>query len=626
MSGFVSVFRRDGSSVSTDVLDEMLDRIAHRGPDGTGGWANGSVGLGHQRLCTTPESKRLRPPVENDDGTVILTGDYRLDNRTELFDQLEITDENISDGELLVAAYEHWGRRCPEELVGSFAFVIWDDPRSRLFCARDHLGVKPFYLHESDDLVVVGSEASAVLAHPAVSVAVDELRVGEYLADRWGDRRRTFYQDVRRHPPAHTLCVGVEDVRERQYWQLDPERELDLGSDDAYAEEFRRRFDEAIRCRLRGADEPAVTLSGGLDSSAVAGIVHEQHDGTVHTVSNCFEDGSDADEREFLDAMLDTGAFDAHIINGDAVDPLDRLQRRVEIQDGPIHPGMFWHSLANAERMANEGYRVTLSGWGGDQVVSHGYERLRELARRGRVVTLASEMRALRTRKGYPLRSQLWDEVAIPFAPAPFRWLWRTVAGADIVETANPALTTAFVERLSLRDQLRTLRDESPPARTARAAHCTSVVEPIHVQMLELTDRLWARHGLEPRYPFTDRRLVEFCVALPAAQKLRDGYGRYVLRNALADVLPESIRTRTTKAGFERPFADALAARLHDGHPTIDEFEHASRYLDVDELHRMRQRVVDDNAWHTANQLAKAYALEHWLDGVHANQMEGDDA
>lgn len=612
MSGFAIVWRRHGDSVSRLTLDVLLERIAHRGPDGTGRWIDDGVGLGYQHLRTTPGSGTVPLPLESKQGTHVVTGDYRIDNRARLVSTLGLgEDEDLSDGELLLAAYERWGIRCPEKLVGAFAFVIWDRSNSRMVCARDHLGVKPFYYFRDDALFVAGSEAKAVLAHTAVPPDIDELRIGEYLARRCPDKRRTFYDHVERLPPAHTLVVDSSGCRERQYWTLDPRREINLGSDDAYAREFRRRFNEAVRCRLRGVEEPAVTLSGGIDSSSVAGTVRKQVDGVVHTFSNVFEGYPETDEREYIDAVLDHGTFEPHFIEGTAVDPLHRFPERVRIQDGPLLPAEFWHAFADAGAVADAGCRVMLEGWGGDQTASHGYGRLRELAVTGSLMTLASEMRALHN-QGYDYRSQLWQEILAPLAPAPARRLWQYLPMSDTDGPVPKFLDETFVRRIPLDEHLQRSRADATPSQTLREVHCENLTEPFQVRFLELADRVAARCGVEPRYPFTDRRLIEFSVAMPSEQKRRHGFGRFALRNAMADVLPEEVRTRTSKVYFDTPFSELLASRLSDD-PCVDEPRHLPPYLDVGELDEARQRLRDDPAWSDADLLARSYSLEHWL-------------
>src|SRR3989454_9825112 len=279
----------------------MLARLAHRGPDGAGVWSGGAVGLGHRLLHTTPESLREHLPLASGDGTLVLTADARIDNRGELLAALGRGVE-ATDAELILAAYERWGERCPEHLLGDFAFVIWDARRATLFCARDHFGVKPFYYyHAPGRLFCFASEIKGLLALAEVPRRLNETRVADYLVPLLEDKVITFYQDILRLPPAHRMTVTRQGVRIEQYWALDPEREIRMKSDADYAAAFREIFTEAVRCRLRSAFPVGSMLSGGLDSSSIVCVARQllAQDGgeTLHTFSPVFDDVREGGER-----------------------------------------------------------------------------------------------------------------------------------------------------------------------------------------------------------------------------------------------------------------------------------------------------------------------------------------
>src|SRR4028118_649697 len=161
MSAIAGIYYLDGRPVDCADLGRMVDTLAHRGPDGADVWCEESVGLGHRMLWTTPESLLEKLPLVDQTGNLVITADARIDNRDELIEVLGLTDhpaEKITDSQLILAAYERWGDRCPEYLLGDFAFAIWDRRQQQLFCARDHMGVKPFYYYHSDRLLVFASE------------------------------------------------------------------------------------------------------------------------------------------------------------------------------------------------------------------------------------------------------------------------------------------------------------------------------------------------------------------------------------------------------------------------------------------------------------------------------------
>jgi len=206
------------------------------------------------------------------------------------------------------------GEHCPEHLIGSFAFVIWDADEETAFCARDRFGVKPLYVYSGDDAFAVASEMKALLALPFVSPAVDEVNIGDFLEGTFHDKERTFYQSLRRLPPAHATTVRGDDTEEWQYWDLDPTRTISLESDAAYERRFRELFEQAVDCRLRSSGTVGTSLSGGLDSSSITVMAREllPEQQSLHTFSNVYDDAPSADEREFIESVTD-GEESRHI-------------------------------------------------------------------------------------------------------------------------------------------------------------------------------------------------------------------------------------------------------------------------------------------------------------------------
>jgi asparagine synthase (glutamine-hydrolysing) len=178
VSAITGIFHPDGRPVERATIERMVATLTHRGPDGSGAWSAGPVGLGHQMLWTTPESLHERLPFTTDRGDLTITADARIDNSDELIAVLRIRDRQITDSQVILAAYERWGEDCPKHLIGDFAFAIWDARRQALFCARDHFGVKPFYYHHrSGRLFAFGTEMKAFLCRmPWVNGVIKEIR------------------------------------------------------------------------------------------------------------------------------------------------------------------------------------------------------------------------------------------------------------------------------------------------------------------------------------------------------------------------------------------------------------------------------------------------------------------
>ena len=333
MSGIVGIYQRQGEQVSAEQLNSMVESIAHRGTDGSKVWHEGNVGLGHLMLHTTPESLIEELPFCDRLTDTTITADARIDNRNELIDLLDLKRERaekISDSSLILRAYHKWGRDCPAKLIGDFAFAIWDGREQRFFCARSPMGIKPFYYYCSPTLFAFASEIKALFCLPQITKEINQLRIAYQLTGCFEDEEITFYQDISRLPPAHNLVINRESKTSQEYWALDPNRRLKLGSDREYAEAFRELFVEAVRCRLRSAFPIGSTLSGGLDSSSITCTARKLLAGSdreLHTFSAIFpnlpkSDLARIDERYYMNVVKSGGSLKSHDIRADLLDPL----------------------------------------------------------------------------------------------------------------------------------------------------------------------------------------------------------------------------------------------------------------------------------------------------------------
>jgi asparagine synthase (glutamine-hydrolysing) len=593
VSGIFGFIDRTGAPAGPADLDRMGNTLAHRGPDHTGTWTGGSVGLGGCLLRTTPESRTERIPVTNASGDVTVTADARIDNRDELIAALDLRDrarDGITDSELILAAYQEWGDECPGKLLGDFAFAVHDRRRDRLFLARDPMGVRPLCWHDSPRGFAFASGIRAILQLDWVPRDIDETRIADHLVPQFDDTAITFYRGISRLSPGHRMSIRGPGARPERYWALDPEREIRLGSDDEYAEAFRDLFIDAVRRRLRSDGPVSALLSGGLDSSAIvcsARDVLKGSDRTIHTFSAIFPSLQEADPRinedPYIKAVIGMGGVQGHFVEADGLSPLlDILWKGDEAIPAPN----LYMDLALTRAVRDNGSRIVLSGWDGDSTVSHGLEFLAELARTGRWIRLGREARGLSRRldsRSASTRRILWEFGFRYTVPDSARRIWRRVRGRPIHDVLGP-VNPEFATRIGLDQRIRELSDTGPtPLRSARVTHMRSVASGLLTYGLELLDKVTSGCSIEQRYPFCDRRLVEFCLALPASQKLRDGWSRAVLRRAMAPLFPQEVNARVRKGNLSANFKRRL---LDDGRQTIEEVlarppDRIPEYLDM---------------------------------------------
>ena len=231
MSAICGVLNLNGCPLGQEVISSMTRALAHRGPDGHGTWCGSRVSLGQRMLHTTPESLRDKQPLLRLHSGLTLVADARIDNREELRAALRIAREPApTDGELIALAYEHWGPRCAERLIGDFAFAIWDERAQTLFCARDPMGVKPLYYVRDADRFAFASELKALLVVPGIDSTIDPEQIALFIGWHHEDRTRTVYRSLMRLPAAHILQVSPERTICQRYWTAASSRQQEDGA------------------------------------------------------------------------------------------------------------------------------------------------------------------------------------------------------------------------------------------------------------------------------------------------------------------------------------------------------------------------------------------------------------
>jgi asparagine synthase (glutamine-hydrolysing) len=589
------------------------------------------------------------------DRSLVLTADARIDNREELVAKLDIANkplEKITDSELILIAYSHWGEHCVEHLIGDFAFAIWDQPQQKLFCARDHLGVKPlYYFYDPEHTFCFASEMKALLTFPWISQNINERRIADYLRNSVNDVTDTVYSNISRLPPAHTLVVSAAyGARLEQYWMLDPSHSLEMDSDEAYANAFFDLFAEAVHCRLRSAFPIGAHLSGGLDSSSVTCVARhllaESGADPLHTFSNVFDIVEECDERPYINTVLHQGGLIAHYTYPDRVGPLARWQDMLQPREEPCLNGgngyLVW-ILNQAAQTA--GVRVSLDGFDGDTTVSHGFNRFAELLQQERWQEFAAEARCLAERlEGSPnplvvqyflpyltelARSWRWIAFhqAIAQMSQHFRlpckrlWLHGIKAilpsrmlrlGQDLRrryaedQEASSLIHPLFDQRTQTDTAVQSGRRGLPSQTsqrdealmTVREAQWAMLTSPGLTLLLELQDIAAAAHSIEARHPFLDKRLVEFCLALPSHQKLHQGWSRIILRRAMKGFLPHEIQWRAGKMDMKPSFIKGLRQQnraLLDNVMTHD-MEKIQDYVGLASLRKSYDRLTSGAA------------------------------
>jgi asparagine synthase (glutamine-hydrolysing) len=398
MSGICGLFNQNKIPVQNGDLGRMASLLGRRGPDRTGNWSDGFIGMGHTLLASTPEARNEHLPLVHPGSSCVITADARIDNRSELIKSLdgELSSTPAGDAEIILAAYLAWDIACVDHLLGDFAFAIWDPRRHRLFCARDHLGIRPFYYHQAGHFFTFASEPRALLTLPQVPYRINEGRIADFLITQLEgiDKTSTFFEEVYRLPPAHTLIVTPDSMQKQRYWRLEPAPELKLSSDEEYAEAFREVLTEAVHCRLRGVDTTGSMLSGGMDSGSIVALASEimtgEGWGPLPTFSAIAPDPETCIETRTIQAALTIEGLQPHIIDYGQLDAFQsKLQDLVRNVDEPFDGHM---TIVQAIYLSARSHAIKalLDGIDGDTVLSEGSHLVR-LLRQGSWLTACRE-------------------------------------------------------------------------------------------------------------------------------------------------------------------------------------------------------------------------------------------
>ncbi len=638
MCAIAGLYDVAGRAVEPSVLERMVRLQAHRGPDGEGyvlldargreqpvalkGRLTDALGasphrytiaLGHRRLAIVDLSPLGHQPMATEDGRCWVTYNGEIYNYVELREELRGKGHRFrsaSDTEVLLAAYREWGEACVTRFNGMFAFAIWDGDRRRLFCARDRLGVKPFYYAWDGVRLAFASEIKGLL--PVIErPSPNQRAVFDYLEGACLDHSEdTFFEGIRQLPPAHTLTVETQ-VTVRRYWDFPAPGSSGLSMQDA-AERFRHLFRDAVRLRLRSDVPIGTCLSGGLDSSSIVCVANDlmfvEH--TVpreligerqKTFSSCFEDPA-YDERQFIRSVVEQTGAEAHYTFPDPKELAYSVSQLVWRQDEPFGSTSIFAQWNVMRLAAQHGVKVLLDGQGADELLAgyHGFfgAFFADLAARKRWLGLLRELVAYRRLHG-PIPKYVVANLARAFLPSPLVRFVRSRVTGSVDWIAS---------------EFRRQWGPIPAAPSLAGSHLHTMEHQLLTwsglrALLHYEDRNSMAFGIETRLPFLDYRLVEFLYGLKPELKIRNGWTKAVLREALAGVLPDEVRWRTDKMGFVTPediwFRTSLREMTRD--ILSDARTRARGYLNVEaalkefEAHEAGRKNISFTIWRWLN-------------------------
>jgi asparagine synthase (glutamine-hydrolysing) len=642
IAGFVTIAPEAGTphAGGEAILRRMTGCLRHRGPDDSGYYNDGTAFLGHRRLSIIDVAGGHQP-ISNENRALWIVYNGEIFNHAALRPPLERAGHRYvshSDTETVLHSYEEFGPKCLGQFRGMFAFAIWDANARTLFCARDRLGIKPLYYYWDGRLFAFASEIKALLEHPSIATEFEDSLLGEYLGFGYVSGEQTLFRNIRKLMPGHFLRLkcGGEDCNGdqprlaiEQYWDVprteERRQEVTCDSEQDWIGETRRRLEETVRMRLMSDVPLGMFLSGGVDSSAIAALIKRNTDGPVKT----FAVG-------YSEARYSELGYAAEVARVLGTDHHETVIGREEFFDAL--PDLIWHedepitwpssvSLYFVSKLASEQVKVVLTGEGSDELFG-GYERYRWNLlnqRYARIYGVAPEA----------IRSTIRNAIgSSKLLHAPLRRkIEHTFVGR--ATTLESLYLDNFYCAFSAEQQAGLLRRASGAIYGSYRKYWDErVEEPLLARMLyadqktylvELLmkqDQMSMACSIESRVPFLDHQFVEFAMQMPGALKIRGATQKYVLKKAVADLLPPEIVHRK-KMGFPTPLrqwlqgpqAEPILAALQDPNSWVAAYINLDQVDRLLELHRSGQIDATDRIWRLLN-------LQIWGDVFFSGKRE----
>lgn len=520
------------------ALKRMSDSIFHRGPDDDAFVETEYASMGFRRLAIIDLTSHIYP-LKNEDGTVEVVLNGEIYNYEELTEQLKKSGHKFktgSDTEVIAHGYEEWGEDVVHHLRGMFVFILHDTKKKQVFIARDRLGIKPFYFAEHDGRLIFSSEIKAIFAGFDVPRDSDFSSVYKFLAYRIHDiDKNTFFSNVKRLLPGHTMTIDDQgNYRIEKFWN--PSFNTNFAStkkDEEYAQEFREKFLETVDLHLIGDVPVGTTLSGGLDSSGITSLAAKLY-GDRHSDQKLYSfsavhPGETVNEEEFINSVVEYSGVESVRVTPNVDKFWEELDTWTYFQEEPVISGAPYAYYV-VMREARKRVTVILSGQGGDELLA------------GYIPYFMSYWQSAMD-QGYPTKAlaELFagKDIYLKYVLTKLdTWLHKNnqIKSTEFLHKPADLVVEPFTHKTNLNERL--FQDV-----TSTTTQC----------LLRYEDKNSMANSLESRVPFYDHVMVEHIFNIPIDQKIKNGWNRWVYRNAMKGLMPEKNRLRRSKIGFTNP-------------------------------------------------------------------------
>ncbi|MBD3921183.1 asparagine synthetase B [Paenibacillus sp. PR3] len=570
MSAIIGILNSDPAADSYESVQCMMRSLRKYPADAARTWHGDSISMGCHAQWITPESVYDTLPYYDEQYRLAITADVILDNRQQLFEQLQVNStrrQQITDSELILMAYRRWGDQAPRYLIGDYAFVIWDSDKRRLFGARDLLGNRTLYYHQTPRHFAFCTVIEPLYQLPGMKKQLNESWLAEFLAipiimDSI-DVHGTVYKEIKMLPPAHTFSLEDGRLHLSQFDRLDPlDGPLKLKSNEEYEEAFREVFQEAVHAKLRTYRQVGISLSGGLDSGTVVSFaasplreIGKPLQAYSYVPPRDFTDWTGRnwmpDETPFIQTIArHVGNIQENYMDFPGRNSFEDVDDILDMMEAPYKfiENSFWLK-GILEQARQDKVGIVLNGSRGNYSISWGpaYDYYARLLRRFQWMRLHRELKQFGHNQ-YTRRSRILPEVARMAFPFITRAFTRN-STSDRPQLIHPDLAarTNIYNRLRRHDV--GLYEYEMDEFEARDYQFNQLAVSNHYGVS--STKLSLRYGVVERDPTSDPRVVRFCLSLPTEQYVQDGVSRSLIRRATVGYLPDQIRLNQRVYGIQ---------------------------------------------------------------------------
>lgn len=568
MSAIAGIYYINKQAFAVEHGDRLMGALQRYPADDVQTWHKGYIYFGCHAQWITPESVGERLPYYDEKKQLAITADAIIDNRAELFEKLHVPhfQRNMSDSELILLAYDKWGKEAPKLLIGDYAFMIWDERRHLLFGARDYSGTRTLYFHRTSGRFAFCTTIEPLFTVPGVEKILNEQWLAEYLAlphmSESLDASSTVYKKVGQVPPSHTITVEGDKVSFSRYCVITDVEQLRLKSNEEYDEAFREVFQSAVTARLRTHRQVGAQLSGGLDSGSVVSFAAKdllKLNKRLHTYSYVpprdFVDWTPksrmADERSYIQSTVQyVGNIKDHYLDFKEKSPLTEIDNLLETLEMPykFFENSAWHA-GICEKASEQGVGVLLCGDMGNFTISWGQavEYYAALLKKLNWICLFRELNQYSQNKGIK-KSLIFPVIAKTAFPFLNRFS-RSKKPVQYPFLVNPALAKRTDVFNKLKEHGVRLKNDKRTVFELRKILLRDVFYYNHNGASAA--KLSLRYSLWRRDPTNDERLVRFCLSVPEDQFVQNGLDRSLIRRATQNCLPDKVRLNHQVRGIQ---------------------------------------------------------------------------